>query len=181
MTELENTLKKINNKLQMLKITNNEYHRLIQRNKLKELEKNLQNFKERLDEINDLKSRVQELKLENEENMQDLEEWSEKHDTEILQYDAPIEDLQNRIRELKERTKEERKVEEKHDEELRLQRRYEEEKRIEEIKFEARQTLERKAEASSDKIARDNPKIKFPKLTISTFQGTLLDWNRFWN
>ena len=181
MTELENTLKKINNKLQMLIITNNEYHRLIQRNKLKELEKNLQSFEERLEEIHDLKSKVQELKLENEESMEEIQNWTDKHDEVIVQYDASIEELQNRIKELKERSTEERKAEEEYNEEIRIQKIYDEEKRIEEIKFEVRQSLEKKAEANIYKTFRENPKVKLPKLVISRFEGTHLDWLRFWS
>ena len=66
-------------------------------------------------------------------------------------------------------------------EEERLQRRYNEERKLETMKFEVRQALEKKAEMSSERNARENPvKVKLPKLIISKFEGTNLDWLRFW-
>ena len=50
------------------------------------------------------------------------------------------------------------------------------------MKFEVRQALEKKAEMSSEKNARENPvKVKFPKLIISKFEGKNLDRLRFWS
>ena len=36
-------------------------------------------------------------------------------------------------------------------------------------------------EANIDKIFRENPKVKLPKLVISKFERTHLDWLRFWS
>ena len=44
MADLEITLRKINTKLQMLQITRNECLRILQRSKIRELEKHLQMF-----------------------------------------------------------------------------------------------------------------------------------------
>ena len=50
------------------------------------------------------------------------------------------------------------------------------------MKFEVIQILENKAEMSSERNARENPvKVKLPKLIISKFEGTNLDWLRFWS
>ena len=67
MADFEITLKKINTKLQMLQITRNECPRILQRSKIRELEKYLQMFEERLEEVHELKGKIQELKLEQEE------------------------------------------------------------------------------------------------------------------
>ena len=67
-------------------------------------------------------------------------------------------------------------------EEERLQQRYNEERKLETMKFEVIQALEKKAEMSSERNARENPvKVKLPKLIISKFEGTNLDWLRFWS
>ena len=43
---------------------------------------------------------------------------------------------------------------------------------LEAIQFEVRQALEKKAEMSSERNARENPvKVKLPKLIISKFKG----------
>ena len=50
------------------------------------------------------------------------------------------------------------------------------------MKFEVRQALEKKAEMSSERDARENSvKVKLLKLIISKFEGTNLDWLRFWS
>ena len=85
-------------------------------------------FEERLEELNSLKSKVQEHKLKKDESIEHIEEWSSKHAAEVQGNEAPIEELQNRIRRLKERENEKRKAEEDQSEEDSLQRRYDEEK-----------------------------------------------------
>ena len=75
----------------MLLINRNECPRILQQSKIKELEKHLQMFEERLEEVHKLKGKIQELKLEQEENMEEIEKWTSKHDAEIQEYDAPIE------------------------------------------------------------------------------------------
>ena len=172
---MEITLKKINTKLQMLQITGNECPQIRQRSKIRELEKHLQMSEERLEE-------VQELKLEQEENMKEIKKWTSKHEAKVQEYDAPIEELQNRIMELKQRESQERKAEVDQLEEERLQQRYNEERKLETMKFEVGQALEKKAEMSSERNARENSvKMKLPKLIISRSEGTNLDWLRFWS
>ena len=139
-------------------------------------------FEERLEEVHELKGKIQELKLEQEENMEEIEKWTSKHEAEVQEYDAPIEELQNRIMEQKQRESQERKAEVDQLEEERLQQRYNEERKLEIMKFEVRQTLEKKAEMSIERNVRENPvKVKLPKLIISKFEGTNLDWLRFWS
>ena len=103
--------------------------------------------------------------------MYEIEKWTSKHEGKVQEYDAPIEELQNRIMELKQRESQERKAKVDHLEEERLQRRYSEERKLETMKFEVRQALEKKAEINSERNARENPvKVKLPKLIISKFE-----------
>ena len=77
--------------------------------------------------------------------------------------------------ELKQRESQERKAEVDQLEDEHLQRRYNEERKLETMKFEVRQALEKKAEMSSERDARENPvKVNLPKLVISEFEGTNL-------
>ena len=50
--------------------------------------------------------------LENDESTEDIEEWSSKHESEVQENDGPIEELQKRTKELKERKPKEKKAEE---------------------------------------------------------------------
>ena len=82
--------------------------------------------------------------------MEEIEKWTSKHEPENQEYDAPIEELQNRIMELKQRESHKRKAEVDQLQEERLQRKYNEERKLETMKLEVRQALERKAEMSSE-------------------------------
>ena len=106
-----NNVKKINTKLQMLQITRNECPQILQRSKIRQLEKHLQMLEERLKKVHELKGKIQELRKEQEENMEEIEKWTSKHETEVQEYYAPIEELQNQIMVLKQRESQERKVE----------------------------------------------------------------------
>ena len=50
--------------------------------------------------------------LENDESTDNIEEWSSKHESEVQENDGPIEKLQKRTKELKERKNNEKKAEE---------------------------------------------------------------------
>ena len=65
----------------MLKIARNECHQLLQQNKIKELETHLKTFEEQFEKLNNLKSKDQELMLEEDESIDYIEEWSSRHST----------------------------------------------------------------------------------------------------
>ena len=65
-----------------------------------------------MEELNNFKSKDQELMLENDESTDNIEEWSSKHESEVQENDGPIEKLQKRTKELKERKNNEKKAEE---------------------------------------------------------------------
>ena len=50
--------------------------------------------------------------LENDESTDNIEEWSSKHESEVQENDGPLEELQKRTKELKERKNKEKKAEE---------------------------------------------------------------------
>ena len=67
MSELQNYLQKIETKFRLLALAENESTRVLERNKTKEIEKHIKIIESRLDEIRDLKTAVQEIKIEKEE------------------------------------------------------------------------------------------------------------------
>ena len=56
-----------------------------------------------MEELNNLKSKDQELMLENDKSTENIEEWSRKHESEVQENDGPLEELQKRTKELKEK------------------------------------------------------------------------------
>ena len=65
--------------------------------------------------------------LKKDESIEHIEEWSNKHEAVVQEKDAPIEELQSRIKELKERENKERIGEEDQNEEACLQWRFDKE------------------------------------------------------
>ena len=65
-------------------------------------------------------------------------------------------------------------------EEHRKQKRYREELEIEEIKLKMKREYEKENYSKSER-EQNLPQVKFPKVTISKFEGTHLDWQRFWS
>ena len=59
----------------MLKIAGNKCHRLLQLNRIKELETCLKILKERLEELGNFKSKVQEFMLQKDESIEHIQEW----------------------------------------------------------------------------------------------------------
>ena len=119
--DFEITLIKTTTKSQMLKIVRNKYHQLLQKNKINAPETHPKTLEGCMEELNNLKSKVQELKLEKDGSIKHTKEWSHKHRTEVQENDTPIEELKT-IKELKE-GEEERKSEENQIEEEHLHRR----------------------------------------------------------
>ena len=79
----------------MLQIIRNKCPRILKRSKIRELEKHFQMFEERLEKVHELKGKVQGLKLEQEENMEEIEKWTSKHEAKVQEYDDPMQELQN--------------------------------------------------------------------------------------
>ena len=98
--------------------------------------------------------------------------------TEVQENDAQIEELRNRIKVLKERENEERKAEEDQIQDKRLQRRYDEEKTTwNHEDWTLWKTLKKRLK---EKVANKR-KSSERKTKISKFEGTKLDWLRFWS
>ena len=111
--------------------------------------------------------------------MGNLEEWSNQLEEKALRYDVLIDMLKNELKAAmkKEEDEEKQKEEEKHEE--KFQRQMEEKLEIEIKKVE----IQKKSYEVRGEIVRAERHInaKFPKLIITKFEGTQIDWFHFWN
>ena len=88
-------------KFKTLKLLEKDTPRICERNKQSELIKSKQLYEKRLDEINNLKMEILEEMIKNENTAEEIEQWAKKHRTAVAIYDAPIEEIENRIVTLK--------------------------------------------------------------------------------
>ena len=111
--------------------------------------------------------------------MENLEEWSNQLEERVLRYDVLVDKLRNELKASikKEEDQKKQKEEGKHEEKFR--RRIEEELEIEKMKLEIRK---KSYEIRGEVVHEDRYKnVKLPKLIITKFEGTQIDWFRFWN
>ena len=152
----------------MLELAERETERLLKRNKLNELQKHLANIEKRLDVLQDLKYKVQELMISESEESKATDEFTAKIEEDMARFDGVVSRLEKSVKRLNdgEQAKTRGKVDQEQEDNFR--RRYEEEMRLEEMRMEMRK-----------KSASESNKVKLPKLVISKFEGTALDWFRF--
>ena len=107
----------------MLDIKEKESTRVIERGKIKKLERHANEIKTRVEEIQDWKGKVQELMLEGDKEIEEVNEWTSKIERELEKHDQLSENLQKLLEELQtEKIREKESIEEQ-----RRQRRYDEE------------------------------------------------------
>ena len=175
---LNKTRKLINTQMKMLELAERETERLLKRNNLNELQKHLANIEKRLDVLQDLKYKVQELMISESEESKEIDEFTMKIKEDMTRFDGVISELEKSVKRLNdgEQAKVRSKVDQ--DQEGNFRRRYEEEMRLEEMRMEMRKKY---VDSEGKNSASESNKVKIPKLVIAKFEGTALDWFRFWN
>ena len=162
----------------MLELAERESERLLKRNKLNKLQKHLANIEKRLDLLQDLKYKVQELMISESEESKAIHEFTTKIEEDMARFDGVVSELEKSVKRLNdgEQAKTWSKVDQEQEEHFR--RRYDKEMRLEKMKMEMRKKY---VESEGKKSASESNKVKLPKMVISKFEGTALDWFRFWN
>ena len=128
--------------------------------------------------MKDLKYKVQELMISESEESKAIYEFTAKIEEDMARFDGVVSELEKSVKRLNdgEQAKTRSKVDQEQEENFR--RRYEEEMRLEEMRMEMRNKY---VDSEGKKSASESNKVKLPKLVISKFEGTALDWFRFWN
>ena len=101
--------------------------------------------------------------------------WTETLDSQISKFEGILKEVEYVAAGI-------RSIEEEKREEEKRKRNLEEKIQLEKAKHEARASLEKTAKASTEESGNlSSVGAKLPKLEITKFQGTFLDWMRFWN
>ena len=183
-SETESLEKKIQGKTRLLEFISEETKAILARRDKESVERQLGIYEKRITEIHDLKCDVQELKLEDEADPTEVRSWSNKISEKIAEFEPIIAELKEVLTEIKQnfRSEEEKVML------LAKQKLLEQEAEFEQAKFEERIKQERKLEeikqgsqTSTRSGGESSSKVKLHKLIITKFQGTHIDWFRFWN
>ena len=116
--------------------------------------------------------------VENEKSEEEVTQWSADLEEGIAKTVTASEVIKRAVAKFKDEEENYTSYLQDKKEEKRMQRRLEEERRIQEIKAEMK-TLKKTEERRGSR--EDEVRVKLPKLVISQFEGTHLDWFRFWN
>ena len=179
MAEETQLLRKIEGKTNFLGFLREETEEILGRNIHKDIVRQLRIYESKLDEIQDIKTAVQELKLEAGEHPDKVRKWRADLEVEIVKFQPYIERLSSALHDFKKR--------EQHEKEEELiqakQRQFEMEIELEKLKFKQRLELEAKLEEVRGKpeATQKQISVKLPKLEITKFRGTHMDWFRFWS
>ena len=182
MANVVEEIKKIQKKFKVLKFNREEATRVPEKNLTKALERYIRGFNQQIDDVHALIMAVQELKIEADEDPVEIREWSQKTKDELAEYESFLEELEAHKAELQ-REGEQRIIreEEKQREEARKSE-FNEALKLEQAKLEMKKKVEREIAELHEKSKREQQsRVKLPKLVISKFQGTHIDWQRFWS
>ena len=174
--KLEQTKISIENNIKMFKLAERESKRLFARNKYSELKKCKANIETRMETLQDLKYKVQETMTEKNEEASDINAYAEQLEERISQFDAVTSSLERAIQLLADSEEAKSRRREDQEQDVEFRRKLEQENQLEEMRMEMRKQFEKKEEKK-----KEDPKAKLPKLVISRFEGTALDWFRFWS
>ena len=166
----------IENNIKMLTSAERKSKRLLSRNKYRELEKCKANIETRMETLLDLKYNVEEIMTEKDEEASDIDVYAEQLEERISKFDAVMSSLEREIQLLADSDEAKSRRREDQKQEVEFRKKLEQEKQLEEMRIEMRKQFEKKEEQK-----KEDPKTKLPKLIISKFEGTALDWFRFWN
>lgn len=148
--------------IKMLKLSEKAVPKILARRKIKELERTLKSIEEQRDEAHRLKTNAQMLMFKEEMSEGEVNAFGEQIDERLLKSEEQCDQLQITIEEIKQEKR---------------NAKYEEELKLEQMKLEMRMKFDRKTiEANKGQEV----KVKLPKLVISKFEATHLDWQRFW-
>ena len=157
---IEAAEKTIENKLKVLQLTNEGTDKIAGSKLLKPMQRHRKLLESRIEECHEIKANIQELKVGRGDGEEDIKEWSAGIEAKVEQYEHVVEELEDLERSLRER--EARETQEKE----------------EKVKWEIKKKFDAKPDEKESEGGKS--KVKLPKLVITKFQGTHLDWQRFW-
>ena len=174
--DLEKLIKEVGTKLQLLEFKKSKGKDIVEKKNTTTLERHVDALATLAKEVDEVKVKIEEKKLEEGLSMEEVCTWSNEIDEKIEGVDAEIEYLRkclNEARQLAEKEKED---------ELRSIER-EKQLEFEKEKLEMKLEYEKKSEEfKKGKQGESNgSQAKLPKLSITKFDGTFEQWLPFWN
>lgn len=179
MADVKQLLNKIDAKLRMLEFTRTETPRIREKKDLKSLERQEKKIGDLIEGIHEQKCEVQTAMIEQGTDPEEVTQWTLEIEGKITKFEEVMGLLHSDVQLI--RDEERAEVEQKED--VKRKQRFEEELKLEEAKMQIKHEFNKKLEEAKGKSTKETvagSNAKLPKLIITKFQGTHLDWQRFW-
>ena len=172
---MENLIKQLSATVKTLELADKRTVQIITSERERDISRQLKSMETLSEKFQSIKYDLLHAKFEAEE--EGVDEWESLQEEIIHPFEKSIDDLQSKLDELRLLKRQEQEREERAFMQERHQIEIEEEKRKETTKAEIR----RRIGDSTTTGEMDTQKVaKLPKLSITKFSGTHLDWLRFW-
>ena len=159
--------KLLTSKLKLLTVASKSAGKLFAEVDDEALNRHLTLFENKLREINELKLQVQEEKLLNEEAEDVVAQWGELIDEQVHEHELTLKAINLRLAKLE--AENQKVIREKQ-----IEQAIEEERRVLEMKLKIKADMEKREQKTTD------VRVNLPKLSLTKFDGTPIDWFRFW-
>ena len=173
---MEEVKYKIATQFKIVERSEKDSTKILARNKDNEAQKHVSYIEQRLETIQDMKYEVQEMAIVDNVEGAMVDECVSITNEKMERYQELLDQLKGCLEDLREKKEAETRKKEDGMQKERFKRRMEEDLKVEEMKLETKKKNEDK-----DIIVNRNIQFKLPKLMITNFEGTYLDWFRFWN
>ena len=174
--------KTLNGAIQTLNLTKDELELVPKKRTTRGLKRILVTFEEQVGEVHKLKITITRIYVEEEKDLEEIRKWKKSVDDKLEPFEPVIEELENSIKELQNQELKAAKEKEAQMEQEIRQRQHEEEIKREKAILQLKQNFEKKSDTGKQKPESTTvSKAKLLKLVITKFQGTHIDWQRFWN
>ncbi|XP_068707690.1 uncharacterized protein [Montipora foliosa] len=179
---MEDLYKSIEAKLQLLTFTNGQTSDAVKKENFASVERLKTTLAKKVDEVHDLKVRVQELRFEEGDDGEEILKWSTDLEEKLSVFEKAIDNLGSKIKTFRSAALENEKKREEDEAAVIREKKFQEEMRFEKEKLEQKLKYEARIEENRKcQIKEQSINAKLPKLQITRFNGTHTDWLRFWN
>ena len=175
MSEIKGLEEKIDGKLRMLNFTTEDTMKILEARDAKTIERHGSTVESFIDKVHQLKLQVQELRMENGDEPDEVRLWTQTLEAKVSKYEHVLKEVKRAAVDITSDEEEKREGEKR-------KRILDEQMELEKAKLELCAKFENSFKGTpGDSQNLNSPGARLPKLVISKFEGTHLDWMRFWN
>ncbi|XP_028408199.1 uncharacterized protein LOC114530777 [Dendronephthya gigantea] len=179
---MEELVKRIDTKRKVILSTSDTIKRAIENRNVASIERQRNTMRKAADEIYELKVQVQEIRIQKDDNEDEIQSWTKNIEQELESWDNEIAGILETTQEWK---REDNKKAKSREQEIAAKERHDlfkEQLEYDKAKLEQQTQHEMKMEKLRNEQGKLQGKnAKLPKLIITKFNGTPVDWLRFWN